>query len=63
MRALDNGKLTQQDRAVLNQQQNQVSNEIYQDKHNAAAQNYKGEVGRASAISRSASGRASKVVS
>ncbi len=45
MRALDNGKLTQQDRAVLNQQQNHLSNEIYQDKHNAATQNYKGEVG------------------
>ena len=45
MRALDNGKLTQQDRTVLNQQQNQVSKEIYQDKHNAANQNYKGEVG------------------
>ena len=45
MRALDNGKLTQQDRAVLNQQQNHVSKEIYQDKHNAATQNYKGEVG------------------
>ena len=45
MRALDNGKLTQQDRATINQQQNHVSNEIYQDKHNAANQNYKGEVG------------------
>lgn len=45
MRTLDNGKLTQQDRSVLNQQQNHVSKEIYQDKHNAAAQNYKGEVG------------------
>ena len=45
MRALDNGKLTKADRTVLNQQQNQVSKEIYQDKHNAAAPNYKGEVG------------------
>jgi hypothetical protein len=45
MRALDNGKLTKQDRATINQQQNHVSKEIYQDKHNAATQNYKGEVG------------------
>jgi hypothetical protein len=45
MRALDNGKLTNQDRATINQQQNHLSNEIYQDKHNAAKQNYKGEVG------------------
>jgi hypothetical protein len=45
MRALDNGKLTKGDRAVLNQQQNHLSKEIYQDKHNAAVQNYKGEVG------------------
>lgn len=45
MRALDNGKLTGADRKVLNQQQNHLSKEIDQDKHNAAAQNYKGEVG------------------
>ena len=45
MRALDSGKLTGADRKVLNQQQNHLSKEIYQDKHNAAAQNYKGEVG------------------
>lgn len=45
MRALDNGKLTGADRKVLNQQQNHLSKEIYQDKHNAAVQNYKGEVG------------------
>ena len=46
MRALDNGKLTGPDRkATINQQQNHLSNEIYQDKHNAADQNYKGEVG------------------
>jgi len=46
MRKLDNGKLTKADRAALNQQQNHVSKEIYQDKHNAAVQNYKGEVGQ-----------------
>ena len=45
MRALDNGKLTKQDRSTIKQQQNQMSKEIYQDKHNAANQNYKGEVG------------------
>lgn len=39
MRKLDNGKLTSADKATLNQQQNQVSHQIYQDKHNAAAQN------------------------
>ena len=48
MRKLDNGKLTASDRATLNQQQNQVSKQIYQDKHNAAAQNTNptSEVGR-----------------
>jgi hypothetical protein len=39
MRSEDNGKLTGADRKVLNQQQNQLSNKIYQDKHNAAVQN------------------------
>ena len=39
MRSEDNGKLTGADRKVLNQQQNQLSNQIYQDKHNAAVQN------------------------
>src|SRR5437588_1780913 len=39
MRKLDNGKLTASDRATLNQQQNQVSKQIYQDKHNARVQN------------------------
>jgi hypothetical protein len=39
MRKLDNGHLTSSDRATLNQQQNQLSNNIYQDKHNAAVQN------------------------
>src|ERR1700739_1953519 len=38
MRSEDNGKLTGADRKVLNQQQNQLSKKIYQDKHNAAVQ-------------------------
>lgn len=48
MRKLDNGHLTTADKKVLNQQQNQLSNQIYQDKHNAAVQstNPKSEVGR-----------------
>jgi hypothetical protein len=35
MRAADNGKLTSADRTKLNNQQNRLSNQIYQDKHNA----------------------------
>jgi len=48
MRSEDNGKLTGADRKVLNQQQNQLSKKIYQDKHNAAVQNTnpKSEVGK-----------------
>ncbi len=48
MRQLDNGHLTAADKATLNQQQNQVSKQIYQDKHNAAVQNTdpKSEVGK-----------------
>jgi hypothetical protein len=48
MRKLDNGHLTSADRATLNQQQNQLSKNIYQDKHNAAEQNTnpKSEVGK-----------------
>jgi hypothetical protein len=48
MRKLDNGKLTTADKATLNQQQNQLSHQIYQDKHNAAVQNTdpKSEVGK-----------------
>jgi len=48
MRAEDNGHLTKADRTALNQQQNHLSNEIYQDKHNAAHQNLnpKSEVGQ-----------------
>lgn len=48
MRKLDNGKLTTADKATLNQQQNQLSKRIYQDKHNSAVQNTnpKSEVGK-----------------
>lgn len=48
MRKLDNGKLTAADKKTLNQQQNQLSNQIYKDKHNAAVQNTnpKSEVGK-----------------
>jgi hypothetical protein len=48
MRSEDNGKLTGADRKVLNQQQNQLSKQIYQDKHNSAVQNTdpKSEVGK-----------------
>jgi hypothetical protein len=38
MKALDNGHLTAADRATLKQQQNQVSKQIYEDKHNAQSQ-------------------------
>lgn len=34
MRKMDNGKLTKKDRKTLNQQQNQLSKQIYKDKHN-----------------------------
>jgi hypothetical protein len=48
MRKLDNGHLTAADRATLHQQQNTVSKNIYQDKHNARVQNVdpKSEVGQ-----------------
>ena len=48
MRKLDNGHLTAADRTTLNQQQNHVSNQIYDDKHNAKVQNTdpKSEVGQ-----------------
>jgi hypothetical protein len=39
MRKLDDGKLTTADKKTLTQQQNQVSKQIYHDKHNAAVQN------------------------
>ena len=49
MRQLDNGKLTNADKATLTQQQNQVSKQIYADKHNDKTQNVadpKSEVGK-----------------
>jgi hypothetical protein len=48
MRKLDNGKLTTADKKTLTQQQNQLSNQVYKDKHNAAVQNTnpKSEVGK-----------------
>jgi hypothetical protein len=46
-RALNGGKLTTQEKQIVNQQQNTMSNQIYTDKHNAATQNYgKSEVGQ-----------------
>jgi hypothetical protein len=47
MRSEDDGHLTAADRAKLNNQQNRLSNQIYDDKHNAAVQhNGPGEVGQ-----------------
>jgi hypothetical protein len=48
MRKLDDGKLTNADKKTLTQQQNQMSKQIYQDKHNSAVQNTdpKNEVGK-----------------
>jgi hypothetical protein len=62
MRKLDNGKLTSADRATLNQQQNQLSRQIYRDKHNAAVENTKprSEVGKRQETSRTASLRESR---
>lgn len=46
-RSLNGGKLTGQEKQVVNQQQNHLSNQIYNDKHNAAHQNYgNSEVGQ-----------------
>jgi hypothetical protein len=39
MRKLDNGHLTANDKATLNQQQNQLSKDIYKQKHDAQTQN------------------------
>jgi hypothetical protein len=39
MRKQDDGRLTGADKAALTQQQNQLSKQIYQDKHNASVQN------------------------
>jgi hypothetical protein len=46
-RAANGGKLTQAEKQQVNQQQNQLSKQIYNDKHNAATQNYgNSEVGQ-----------------
>jgi len=39
-RSLNGGKLTGQEKQTVNKQQNQLSNQIYKDKHNAAQQHY-----------------------
>ena len=48
MRKLDNGHLTAADRATLNQQQNKLSKDIYNQTHDAQVQNLnpKSEVGQ-----------------
>ena len=47
MRSEDDGHLTAADRSKLDNQQNHLSNQIYQDKHNAAVQhNGPGEIGQ-----------------
>jgi len=46
-RAANGGKLTGAEKTQVNGQQNKLSNQIYDDKHNAATQNYgKSEVGQ-----------------
>jgi hypothetical protein len=46
-RAANGGKLTGAEKQQINQQQNKLSNQIYQDKHNAATQHYgNSEVGQ-----------------
>jgi hypothetical protein len=46
-KAANDGKLTGAEKQKINQQQNKLSNQIYQDKHNAAKQNYgNSEVGQ-----------------
>jgi hypothetical protein len=39
-RSLNGGKLTGQEKRIVNGQQNRMSQQIYQDKHNAATQHY-----------------------
>lgn len=39
-RSLNGGHLTGQEKRIVNGQQNQLSNQIYRDKHNAATQHY-----------------------
>lgn len=47
MRSEDDGHLTSADRTALNQQQNHLSNQIYQDKHNDNTAHYgNGEIGQ-----------------
>ncbi|HXZ11377.1 MAG TPA: hypothetical protein VEG64_03205 [Candidatus Sulfotelmatobacter sp.] len=47
MRAADDGHLTAADRSKINQQQNRLSNQIYDDKHNGNVQHYApGEIGQ-----------------
>jgi len=46
MRAADDGHLTAADREKLNNQQNHLSNQIYNDKHNGRTDNFEGEVGQ-----------------
>ena len=46
-RSADGGKLTQSEKNQVNRQQNQLSNSIYRDKHNANTASYgKGQVGQ-----------------
>lgn len=46
-RAANGGKLTQQEKTQINGQQNHLSNEIYQDKHNSASDHFgNSEVGQ-----------------
>jgi len=46
-RAANGGKLTSAEKTQINKQQNQLSKQIYKDKHNAATQNYgKSQVGQ-----------------
>jgi hypothetical protein len=46
-RSLNGGHLTGQEKQIVNGQQNKMSNQIYQDKHNAATQHYgNSEVGQ-----------------
>lgn len=40
------GKLTQAEKAQVNKQQNKMSTAIYDDKHNAKTDNFKGQVGQ-----------------
>ena len=44
---MNGGHLTKQEKAIVNQQQNQMSKQIYSDKHNNAKQNFgSSEVGK-----------------